>query len=1113
MLNFDYLKDIPELAPLYRYCDSAERHQIDDPEISAINARRALEWMARAIYKMKGVEIGERWSLFQIVDSDTFQEFVGDDRLMMAVHYIRKIGNAGAHDNHVSKKESFFALLNLYNFIGAVLLKLRVLATLRPFDKTLIPNSSITVPTAPVAAETIQEFTETVEPEQVEEASANTAEIEKQLSWGDISEAETRRLFIDLMLREAGWEVTETDGDKHPGKACVEIEVSPMPNNENNGYADYVLFGDDALPLAVIEAKRTSKDPEVGRHQAELYADALEKEYGVRPVIYFTNGYETWVIDGLGYPKRKLLAFHSKNDLARIIKRRGRSDVKDMQSKAEIAGRHYQLQGIKSLCEHFNKKHRRGLLVMATGTGKTRTAIALVDVLSRAGWVKNTLFLADRTSLVVQAHKNFEKLLPNSYTMTVLSDRNKDPDMNARITFSTYQTMLNHVDTEEKSYSVGHFDLIIIDEAHRSVFGKLGSTLKYFDSLVVGLTATPRDQVDKSTYDLLQLEGGEPNYAYEYEEAVEDGYLVDYVGLQRGSAVVRQGIKYDDLSQAEKDQLESVWEYEATLNAIDDGNGVPRDIQSGEIYNYIFNIDTVDKVLQDLMTNGLKIHSGETIGKTIIFAFNKEHAKLIVERFNALYPEYGADFCQRIDYSINYAQDIIEKFEVRDKMPQIAVSVDMLDTGIDVPDILNLVFFKRVRSKIKFDQMIGRGTRLSPDIFGPGKDKEKFLIFDWCGNFEYFGKKMKQPKEGRIQSLSEKLFGVRADIACALQTAHYQSDDFAKGFHDELKQILLSQTQRLNDAHISVRDHWEAVSRFRSPQAWEYISAVDVLTLQNEVAPLVSSPNEDESALKFDLLALNVQLGLVDPEYATDVYEGKITLIVSALQKLGSVPEIMAKMDTINEVLTPEFWENKSLSSLERIRLELRDLIKHLVGGSGKIFKVDIEDTVTDEGVAPSVVKSVTYKKKVLDFLAENREHPVLKKIQNIERLSESDIEDLERILWQELGTKEDYVRYLQRENLTTDLSVGAFIRTLSGVDRKKALDLFTDFIQANSLTADQEEYLKSILDYVCQNGDLEKKMLMQSPFDEYEVLEIFPGKFSNAEFVALLHDSISAAK
>ncbi len=548
MLNFDYLKEIPELEALHRYCDAAERHQVDAPDISAINARRALEWMARAIYGMKGVEIAERRTLFQIVDADVFRDFIADDRLMMAVHYIRKIGNAAAHDNQVSKKESFFALLNLYNFIGGVLLKLRVLASLAPFDKSLIPNSSIAADTTPVMPETVEEFTQTVAPEQVEEAPEMAEEIESQLSWGDISEVETRRLFIDLMLREAGWEVMETAGDKHPGKACVEIEVSPMPNKENKGYADYVLFGDDGRPLAVVEAKRTSKDPEVGRHQAELYADALEREYGVRPVIYFTNGYETWIIDGLGYPKRKLFAFHSKDDLARLIRRRGRRDIADMQGKAEIAGRHYQAQGIKSLCEHINKKHRRGLLVMATGTGKTRTAIALVDVLSRAGWVKNTLFLADRTSLVKQAHKNFEKLLPNSFTMTELSDRAKEPDMNARLVFSTYQTMLNHVDTEEKSFSVGHFDLIIIDEAHRSVFGKLGSTLKYFDSLVVGLTATPRDQVDKSTYDLLQLEGGEPNYAYEYEEAVQDGYLVDYVGLQRGSSVLRRGIRYDDLS-------------------------------------------------------------------------------------------------------------------------------------------------------------------------------------------------------------------------------------------------------------------------------------------------------------------------------------------------------------------------------------------------------------------------------------------------------------------------------------------------------------------------------------------------------------------------------------
>ncbi len=1114
MLNFDYLKEIPELATLYRYCDSAERHQIDEPEISAISARRALEWMARAIFRMKGVEIGERQSLYQIVDSETFRDFIADDRLMMAVHYIRKIGNAAAHDNHVSKTQSFFALLNLYNFIGAVLLKLRVLDSLRPFDKTLIPNSSVAEPTTPVATETIEEFTDSIEPERVEAAAESIEEIEKQLSWNDISEAETRRLYIDLMLREAGWEVMENEGDKHPGKACVEIGVSPMPNSKNKGYADYVLFGDDARPLAVIEAKRTSKDPETGRHQAELYANALEQEYGLRPVVYFTNGYQTWIIDGLGYPKRQLLAFHSKDDLVRIIKCRRRQDIANLAPKAHIAGRHYQLQGIKKLCEHFNKKHRRGLLVMATGTGKTRTAIALVDMLSRAGWVKNTLFLADRTALVAQAHKNFEKMLPNSYTMSVLSDRTKEPDMNARITFSTYHTMLNQVDSDNKPFSVGHFDLIIIDEAHRSVFGKLGSTLKYFDSLIVGLTATPRDQVDKSTYDLLELEGGEPNYAYEFGEAVEDGYLVDYIGYQRGSAVVRNGIKYNDLSEAEKEQMESVWEYESTLDEKEvDGIRKPRDIQSGEIYNYIFNIDTIDKVLQDLMTNGLKIHSGETIGKTIIFAFNKDHAKLIVERFQALYPEYGADFCQRIDYSVNYAQNIIENFEVRDKEPQIAVSVDMLDTGIDVPDILNLVFFKRVRSKIKFDQMIGRGTRLSAGICGPGKDKEQFLIFDWCGNFEYFNKQIQLPKEGRVRTLSEKLYGVRVEIAASLQSADYQSDEFAKQFHDELKVILMEQSRRLNDAHISVRDHWDAVSRFRDPLAWEYISAVDVLTLKNEVAPLVGSPGEEESALKFDLVTLNVQLGLVDPEFTSVKYEEKITHIGYELGKLGSVPQVMAKMDTIKEIQTSQFWNNKSLASLERIRVELRDLIKHLEGQPGKTFKVDIEDTVTDEGVASSIIKSVTYKKKVLDFLAENRENPVLRKIQNIEKLTADDIVELERILWQELGTKDDYQRYLRQESLAEELSVGAFIRTLNGVDRKKALQKFTHFIQTNALTADQEEYLKSILDYVCQNGDLEKRMLMQSPFDEYDVLEIFPGKFPKvAEFVSLLHDCITVA-
>lgn len=1104
MLNFDYLKQIPELAPLHQLCNLCEQRQYTEPDSAAINARKALEWIVKAIYKMKGVERGERTSLLQLTTADVF----ADSELMKAVHWIRKVGNLAAHDGKVTRSDAFFTTLNLYNLISGILLKLRVFESIPPFEKSLLPKEPtiITPPISPISP--IGPIENIVTPEAIVEAPS----VKPELSWGDISEAETRRRYIDLMLREAGWDVLENEGDIQPGKACVEIEVAGMPNNAGKGYADYVLFGTDGKPLAVIEAKRTSKDANIGKHQAELYAESLENRYGVHPVIYYTNGYEIYCIDGLGYPARHLYAFHSIKDLEVIMSRRvSWGNILDFSVKDEITDRYYQKRAIKAMCEWFNARHRRGLLVMATGTGKTRTAISLVDVLQRNNWIKNTLFLADRTSLVNQAARSFSKLLPNT-SVTVLSDKNADIDPTARITFSTYQTMINYVNTDQKPYSIGRFDLIIIDEAHRSVFGKFGDIFRYFDSLLVGLTATPREQVDKSTYELLHLEGGELTDYYEYKTAVEDGYLVDYKGFIRGSKVVNEGIRYNDLSDDEKQQLEQVWEYEqASKDPADDWE--PRDIGEQEIYKYIYNTDTIDKMLQDLMGNGLKVQSGELIGKTIIFAMNSRTARLIVERFNILYPEYGNGFCEQIDYSINYSQDLIDRFCLRNKMPQIAVSVDMLDTGIDVPDILNLVFFKRVRSRIKFMQMIGRGTRLSSDIFGTGEDKKIFYIFDWGGNFKYFGENPKEGKSIRALSLTERLFGVRADIACALQAPQFQADDFAKGLHDELKDILHSEVVKLDDAHISVRNHWPAVSKFRDTASWQYISEIDVLTLKNEIAPLLPKSLENELAKKFDLLSLYVQLGLVDENFDSYRHEEQIILIAEALRKRATIPDIQAKMPLLNEIVASAFWENKTLASIENMRRQIRDLLKYLLGDNDKTFTVTIEDEITDGGVSGKINTDVSYREKIIDFLNQQSNHPVLQKIKNLELLSCEDIDELERILWHELGTKEDYERYLRREQMTTDIPVAAFIRKMVGLDRRKAISLFSDYISANSLTAEQEEFINNILNYVCQNGDMEKSVFRDNRLFRESLLKYFPNKAAQvAQFVAMLHDAITAA-
>ena len=1116
MKNFDYLKDIEALKDLYGFCSAAEDTQQTNYDMCALNGRRALEWIVKAIYTLKGIELDKRTNLLEMMSSEPFTQFIGDDdKLMMAAHYVRKIGNKAAHDGGVKGGEAYFTLLNTYNVVGGILLKLGVITSLAPFRKDLIPKSpSLTVvPTNTVPTATVQ-FIESVPKETIEAPQDITDKI-------DYSEAETRKLFIDLLLEEAKWEVLDKEGAIVPSKACIEIEVNGMPNSTGVGYVDYVLFGANGKPLAVVEAKRTTKSPEVGRQQAILYADCLERQYGVRPVIYYTNGFKTFIIDGLGYPSRRVHGFHTEEDLLVLIQRRGRNGITDLKINDEITNRAYQKQAVKAICENFNGMHRRGLLVMATGTGKTRVAISLCDVLMRNGWAKNILFLADRTALVKQAHKNFTKLLPSATTARLddFKPADKESVMKARILFSTYQTMINYIDTELKEFSIGRFDLIVIDEVHRSIFGKYTSILSYFDALMVGLTATPREDDDRSTYDLFERESGEPNFEYLLDEAVSDGYLVDKVVLSRTTDILKNGIKYDKLSEDEKQQMESIWKYEKAKLNIPDEELYRRNIEHDELFSYIFNQDTIDKVIIDLMDNGLKINGGDTIGKTIIFAYNHNHAVLIVERFKHLYPALGDDFCQLIDNTVNYAQSLIDTFEVRGKMPQIAVSVDMLDTGIDVPDILNLVFFKQVRSKIKFLQMIGRGTRLSEEIFDEGETPEDrakkfFYIFDWCGNFEFFGENPKGFEPMKSISLTQRLFDLRVDLSIALQHEQFQNDEVAKALHDETKAILIGQVKELNDKHISVREHWDIVDKYRKKDTWVYLSNTDGIELKDVIAPLLVNGTTNMGATKFDILMLNIELSLIDESVSGDKSKQVVEKIANKLQEKASIKQVNDKMPLIKQLSKHDFWETASLDKLEYVRKEIRDLVQFITGITNQKFTINIKDTVETKGTPKDVPLQTSYKQRVMDFLAENKELPVIQKIVNMEKLTSADISELEKICWKELGTKEDYEKFIAKSNMICGDSVGAFIRSQIGVDRHIAMERFSQFLSDTTLNSLQEEYIKSIITYVCDNGDITPNTLMEEePFAQYEWIDTFGKNFiAVRNYVNEIHDLVRVA-
>jgi type I restriction enzyme R subunit len=851
-----------------------------------------------------------------------------------------------------------------------------------------------------------------------------------------------------------------------------------------------VLWGDDGKPLMLVEAKRTTKSPMVGQQQAKLYADCLEKKYGQRPVICYSNGYEHWMWDDVAYPSRAVQGFYKKDELMLLMQRRSsRKKLAEAVINGEIVERYYQTRAVRRVGATFEVDHqRKALLVMATGSGKTRTVIALVDLLMRCNWAKRVLFLADRVALVNQAVNAFKTHLPDSAPVNLVTDKATE----GRVFVSTYPTMMGLIDEAfdgQRRFGVGHFDLIVIDEAHRSVYQKYGAIFQYFDSLLVGLTATPKDEVDKNTYGLFQLETGVPTDAYDLDQAVADGHLVPPVAISVPLKFQREGIKYAELSEDEKAQWDELdWNEDGTT---------PDEVSADELNKWLFNIDTVDKVLEVLMTKGQRVAGGDRLGKTIIFAKNNPHAEFIEQRFNANYPEHKGHFARVVTYKTEYAQSIIDDFSKKEKMPHIAISVDMLDTGIDVPEVVNLVFFKLVRSKTKFWQMLGRGTRLCRDLFGPGEHKQNFFVFDFCQNLEFFSQNPAGGEGATAESLTTRLFKARLDLIGELdkrgeegKTAQ-ESPPRSYGGHPTLAEMRESTATLLNERvanmnvdNFVVRPQRQFVERYAKPEAWKSLVADDYDTLAHRVAGLPSQlTDEDEEAKRFDMLVLRAQLSILQarPDFAG--MRQKIQSIAEKLEDEMAIPAIKAEAALIHAVASDEWWEDVTVPMLETARKRIRALVKLLPKGQKKVVYTDFEDevgegTVVDLPQVTAGLNMAKFKEKARAFLKEHESHLALQRLRRNQALTPTDLGELEKMLIQAGGTQP-----LLAEVKSAGL--GLFVRSLVGLAREAAMQAFSELVNDSMLTPEQIEFIELVIEELTQNGVVPPERLFEPPFTD----------------------------
>ena len=1124
MSNFGFMR--AKWPELYDVSQRAESYALSDPTAAAMTARIAVEKIVDYLFaEVFGLPEGYRSDLNARMNDPAFKNRTA--RINNQLNLIRRRGNDAAHGNRrLTPQEGIATLRDLFDVVVWTVKHCSTFPETAPlgtaFDVTIAKRRA---PLGPAELKQLAErFAQQQEDarrtiaqrdEKLAQQETELADLRKQIAAAqaadvtadthDYREDETRTALIDELLHDAGWALDSPEDREYPVGG---LPILPGTNETGTGRVDYVLWGEDGLPLGIVEAKRTLVDPSVGGPQAKLYADALEKRFGQRPVIFLSNGYRHEIWDDVaGYPPREVSGFFTRGELDQVVRRRSlRQALTGADVDPEIAGRPYQQRAIAKVGEHFDAHQRRALLVMATGTGKTRTTVALVKQMMERGWAKRVLFLADRAALVKQAQKAFSNLLPDVASVNLTADKETE----ARVYLSTYPTMMNLVDAardgDRRRFGPGFFDLVVIDEAHRSVYQKYGALFDWFDGLLLGLTATPVDDIARSTYRLFELEPGIPTDSYPLDQAIADGYLVGPQNLVYDYGFHRSGIRYDDLSDEEREK----WE-EIDWNTVDgeehEPEDIPTQVEAPRIFRSLFNADTADKALAELMRSGLKVAGGDRLGKTIVFAMNHRHALFLKERFDAQHPHLGGDFAQVITSHSTYAQGLIDAFSEPDKAPHVAISVDMLDTGIDVPEVLNLVLFKQVFSKTKFWQMIGRGTRLAPGVYGD-RDKDAFRVLDFCGNIEYFAQEPADRAASMQVPLSQRLFAVRARLVAGIDLSAGDADVRA-----DAVDWLSSFVAGIPTGSFLARKHGELISTYSSPAGWA--APLPSVAADDAAAALGALPTtanvDDEQAKRFDLVVLQRELAQLEgnDEIAGRTRSSMQDVAFQLLEK-QTIPQVAAAASLLQEVSGDDWWEDVTLAMLERARRGIRTLVQFLDKRKRHVILTDFEDDLGEARSAdlPLVavgVDQARFREKVTAYIREHRDHVAIQRLRRNMTLTETDLDELERILIEQGdGTPEALAR------VSGERGLGIFVRSLVGLDRAAAEEAFAAKIAFGGLNAAQMEFLTMVIDELTRRGEMQPSRLYQSPYEDKAATRIdfvFPNEDEADAVVNVLHD------